>query len=168
VVGQDGGGANEVGGSPAEELRGQRNRGGPAVPLLRRVADGGLVGRGSRQVGGGEKGFKKFSGPGCWDEAKIRRMMDAGDVGIKERISMTSMAYSILKKEIKEVWMWSKVMENFRMEAHLRILLFFYPNIRTLLLNHAYLALLWISNALNYQNFWKYAWPNKIITLLNA
>lgn len=40
-------------------------------------------------------------GPGCWDEGELRRMMNAEEVNIMERISMTRTVYS-LKLETKE------------------------------------------------------------------
>jgi hypothetical protein len=41
-------------------------------------------------------------GPVVGIEGNIRSMMDAGEMGIKERISMIRMTCSILKEEIKE------------------------------------------------------------------
>jgi hypothetical protein len=38
---------------------------------------------------------------GCWDEGGIRRKMDAGEVNMKKRISMTRTEYSVLNEVLK-------------------------------------------------------------------
>jgi hypothetical protein len=38
---------------------------------------------------------------GSWDEGEIRRMMNAGEVNIKEGIWMSRVEYSVLKEKMK-------------------------------------------------------------------